>query len=68
MAKLYKYIIYSGVLAFIFMVVTFIAVISGLDFRIHKIAGILAVIFACLHTGLIIYRSFRIKKSSSPRQ
>ncbi|MCX5657214.1 MAG: hypothetical protein NTZ48_03170 [Candidatus Omnitrophica bacterium] len=64
MTKLYKMINYTGIAAFIFLVIALISVILGLGFKFHKLGGMLAFIFASMHVGLIIYRNIKLKAPS----
>jgi len=61
MSRYYKAIIYSGVVTAILLFGTFILGITELNFKIHKIFGILTFLLACLHTGLIINKNLKLK-------
>ena len=67
MTNLYRLINYSGILAFSFLVAGLLAVVFGLDIRLHKLAGILVFIFACIHLGLILYKSAKLKKARAQK-
>jgi hypothetical protein len=65
MRTLYNLIIYSGVVAVILLVATFVLGITELNFKLHKILGVLTFIFAMLHGTLVLYRMLKIKLSQS---
>ena len=54
--KLYNLVIYSGVVAVLFLIATFYLGISGINFTLHKKLGITTLIFALIHGGLNLYR------------
>lgn len=61
MIKVYKVIMYSGVLAFLFLILTFVLGITELNFKLHKIGATLAFVFGLIHVGLILYRNIKAK-------
>ncbi|MFH1239438.1 MAG: hypothetical protein V1653_04915 [bacterium] len=65
---IYKFVIYSGVLAFISLVGTAFLGITGLNFRLHRVMGIVTFCLALLHVVLIIYRNIMIKRNIKKQQ
>ncbi|HPN88295.1 MAG TPA: hypothetical protein PLH56_03045 [Candidatus Omnitrophota bacterium] len=65
MFKIYQLIIYSGILAFIGMLLAFGAIFFEDFFYLHQIGGILAIIFSFIHVGLVIYREFKRRGKQS---
>jgi hypothetical protein len=60
MAKLYKLIIWTGIISMAFLVVSMITAFTH-SFKIHKDSGIIGFSFACIHAGLVVYRYFILK-------
>lgn len=60
MKAIFRLINYTGLLAFIALLVAIFAVILEF-YQIHKIAGMVMVVFACLHGGLVLYKNIKIK-------
>ncbi|MBU0634385.1 MAG: hypothetical protein KKB82_04770 [Candidatus Omnitrophica bacterium] len=58
----YKHIIYSGILALSFLTITFILGITGLNFKVHKICGILTFALALTHLTLVARKSFKFNR------
>jgi hypothetical protein len=61
MLKLYNIIIYSGALTLFLLIVTFILGLTGYNWGLHKTAGVLTFISACIHGGLVIYKNIKVK-------
>ena len=59
MPKLYDWITYSGIAAFVCLLIGITAIFYPHVFIIHKIAGVLTFIFALIHAGLIVYRNLK---------
>lgn len=54
--KLYNLVIYSGVVAVLFLIATFYLGITHRDIELHEKFGITTLIFALIHGGLNLYR------------
>ena len=63
MKILYKLIIYSGVAAAIFLVVTFVLGITKFDIEMHEAFGVATLALGLIHGGLIAYQKIKIKSS-----
>ncbi len=61
MSTLYKLIIYSGLAAFTFLCLAFAPFVLKVNFKYHKIFGMLAFAFSALHFSLFLYRQYRLK-------
>lgn len=61
---LYSLIGYSGMLAFIALLITVILGITRINFELHKIAGISTFVLACVHGGFVLYKNIKVKKAS----
>jgi len=57
MGLLYRFIVYSGIIAFILLSVNIILGVMELNFVLHRWVGIFTFIFAVIHVGLIVYRN-----------
>lgn len=64
MSKLYKFITYSGLAAFLVLTAGFFYGILGIDFKVHKVLGILAMAFASIHAGLILYKNIKMRSQN----
>jgi hypothetical protein len=63
MVMIYKIMVYCGIIAFAFLILAFLYGIFEWNFHVHKILGIAAVVFAVVHFGLFLYKSFKIRAS-----
>ncbi|MFA5339237.1 MAG: hypothetical protein WC317_03695 [Candidatus Omnitrophota bacterium] len=63
MPKLYDWIIYTGIAAFICLAVTAALGITRIDFEVHEIMAAATFVLACVHTGLVFYKRYRIRKA-----
>lgn len=61
MVNVYKIIMYSGIIAFLFFIATLLVGLLGLDFRYHFMSAILGCLFALIHVGIIFYRKIKPK-------
>ena len=61
MVNTYKIIMYSGILAFLFFVITLLVGLLGLNFKYHFMSAIIGCFFALIHMGLIFYRKIKIE-------
>ena len=59
--KLYDLINYSGIMAFIFLVTTIVFGITGANYKVHKVVGIVTFAFAVLHVGLVVHKTIKVK-------
>lgn len=66
MFKLYKMIVYSGVAAFVLLVVTVILGITGINFNVHMFFGKATFAAALVHVGLIVYKNVKLKMAKRP--
>ncbi|MDD5584030.1 MAG: hypothetical protein PHV55_03120 [Candidatus Omnitrophica bacterium] len=62
MAIVYKLIIYSGVATLFFLCVAAFLGITGINFSLHKIAGITALTLGLVHGSLNLYKAMRLKR------
>ncbi|MFH1767649.1 MAG: hypothetical protein ABH858_00625 [Candidatus Omnitrophota bacterium] len=62
MTKLYKWIVYSGIIAFVLLSLTIILGAFSLSYNLHIAIGTATFVFACLHVGLVIFKNYRVKK------
>ena len=65
MFKIYHLIMYSGILAFVGMLLALGAIVFEDFFYLHQIGGILAIVFSFVHVGLIIYREIKRRSKRS---
>jgi hypothetical protein len=63
MAKIHKLIIYSGMAAFVCLVLTFMPFIFNINFRFHKVFGVLTLAFALIHLSLFLYKEWKLRIS-----
>lgn len=61
MFKIYNLIIYSGIVAFVFLCATFFVGIFGLYHELHELFAWGALLFGCVHVGLVIFRYLKRK-------
>lgn len=61
MIKLYKLVIFSGILTYGALAATFILGITHADIEIHERVAIATLVFASFHAGLVIYGKIRGK-------
>lgn len=66
MFKLYKMIVYSGVAAFVLLVITVILGITGINFSVHMFFGKATFAAASIHVGLIVYKNVKLKVAKRP--
>lgn len=59
--RLYDFIIYSGIAAFVFMTIAIVLAAAGISYNMHKVMGIIAFAFALLHMILIVYKTLKLK-------
>jgi hypothetical protein len=59
---IYRCIKITGYISYIFLVVTFIYGISGINFFVHKILGITTIFFASLHLFFNIIKILKIRR------
>ena len=58
----YKRITYLGSAAFIFLGVTVFLGVTGINFKIHKITGLLTFVLAALHFAMAANKNSKIRK------
>jgi len=59
---IYRYTKITGYISYIFLVLTFIYGITGINFFVHKILGITTVFFASLHLFFNIKKNLKIRR------
>jgi hypothetical protein len=62
MMMVYKLIIYSGVATLFFLCVAAFLGITGINFSLHKIAGITTLALGLIHGGLNLYKAITLKR------
>jgi uncharacterized membrane protein len=67
MKLLFNLITYSGILAAILLVITFIYGIAHLNYEVHEHLGVLTLIAGLTHGGLIGLRKYFINKKTKQR-
>ncbi|MDD5073538.1 MAG: hypothetical protein PHX64_06515 [Candidatus Omnitrophica bacterium] len=63
MFKLYDWIIYTGIAAFICLAVTAVLGVTGINYEIHAHLGAATFVLACVHTGLVFYKRYKVRKA-----
>ena len=61
MFKIYQLIMYSGILAFIGILLAALGIFFEWPFYWHQIGGAVAIVFSLIHVGLIIFREIKRK-------
>lgn len=63
MFKLYDWIIYTGIAAFICLTVTAVLGVTGINYEIHGIMAAATFVLACVHTGLVFYKRYKVRQA-----
>ena len=61
MVKLYAFILWSGIAAFVFLSAAFVLGLTGWDFHWHKITAIIGYSFAVLHAASVLYKYLKVR-------